>query len=565
MAKSMNEQDTIRNYFSHRSMFLDGPKSISCGDIQFDYFIHINEDNSKTTILYFAYKPEMQTVEQAIKELPEPLECIVIKTADVAYRGSLSERGWSVVLLDIMKKELEANEMATKQQSNAESSKSDELLKEAISLLNKLREAIEEASKDFTRTTPLCTYEMNRQTVSFDLRDILLVGAVAQADILLTGKTGSGKTKLANAVMRGLFGDTGFYSKTILPTMTPNDFMDIDFEKIKKGGNLSEAIKGIPALENAGIVLNEVNRAPGVIQNMLIAFLDKEFEVQGKPVPMGRTYNGSKRYQLRILTINEGGMYRVENLDPAIRDRMTIEVPVDAFPQSREDVLEMLDSETSSSNSAKDCFETVIQLHQLLGQVPVSEECKRFLAYLAGMSYCIRAPRGNKESFTLSAETCEACAHIGLFGQVCPSVRAPSARIILQLQKIARAFALFRCWKGVGVARVEYQDIVEAAPFVLYSKLNLDEKWVRTNANANGDRWTAIKKLIEWVYKNRFLPTQDPKNPINAFLKAKQEGSEVVIGILNDSREYITKTDPWCYNLPSVILEIEKQLSVKTK
>lgn len=334
---------------------------------------------------------------------------------------------------------------------------------------------------------------------------------------------------------------------------------------MKAGKKRLDAIEGSPALINAGIVLNEVNRAPGVIQNMLIAFLDKEFEVQGKQVPMGRIYDENKRYQLRILTINEGGMYRVENLDPAIRDRMTIEVPVDAFPQSREDVLEMLDSETSPSNGANDLFETVIQLHLLLGQIPVSEECKRFLAYLAGMSYCIRAPRGNKESFTLSTETCEGCAHIRLFGHVCPSIRAPSARILLQLQKIARAFALFRYWKKGGPPLVAYQDVVEAAPFVLYSKLSLDEKWVRTAPDIHGDRWTAIKKLIEWVYKDRFLPTQDAGNPMYAFLTAKQEESEVKVEILNAVQEYIMKTDPWSYNLPSIILQIEKQLSAKTK
>lgn len=577
MATPMNELDTIRNYFSRQAMLLDGPASFCCDDIQFDYFTYTSDGDAKA-ILYSAYKPDIPTIQKAIKELPVPLECVVVKTSEQDYCERLLAMGGSLITLSKIKKELESYEVAEKQQTETRAGVTDNILKEALPRLDALRKAIEETSKDFIRTTSLCEYGMNGTTVTFDLRDILLVGAVAQADILLTGKTGSGKTKLANAVMRGLFGDKGYYSKTILPTMTPAEFMDIDFDEIKKGGELSDAIKGIPALENAGIVLNEVNRAPGVIQNMLIAFLDKEFEVQGKPVPMGKKYNGDKRYQLRILTINEGGMYRVENLDPAIRDRMTIEVPVDAFPQSREDVLQMLDSEDCHASeerlcpkchqpyqidNAADQFETVIQLHTLLGQVPVTDECKRFLAYLAGMSYCIVAPRGNKESITLTAETCNGCDHEELFGHVCPSVRAPSARILLQLQKIARAFALFRSWKGGGVAQVGYQDIVEAAPFVLYSKLSLTDEWVRTAPGTHGDRWTAIKILVAWVYKDCFLPTQDVANPMHAFLTAKQEGNALTREMLNVAQEYITKKDPWSYNYPALMREIAQLHSVK--
>ena len=437
--------------------------------------------------------------------------------------------------------------------------------------LSLLRGAIDRSTSNYIRTTPLVQYNVDETRLVMDIRDVVLLGAVTEADVLLTGKTGSGKTRLAAGILEGLFGKKGYYAKTTLPNMNPSEFMDIDFPSILSGKKtLKEALSGIPALTLPGILLNEVNRAPGIIQSLLIPFLDRELEVQGMPVQMGRTWKGGQ-YQFRILTINEGGQYQVQSLDPAIRDRITIEIPVDAFPQSRYDIIRMLeqasgevpnqkpkrDGPSQTLSGREDFFKEILLVKGAVDQVPVPADARFFLSYLAGMSYCIRAPRGNKESIALSPEICEGCHHLAAFYTLCPSIYAPSARILIKLQRMAQGFALFRAWKSVSdAATVTVQDLIEAAPFLLYSKLNISPLWLRTAGDRTrpflGDRWTAIKEILTWLYNERFLSLTDRTTQIGEFLYLVSRDRDISRKHWEMVYNYLQDKDPWAFD-PAIV------------
>ncbi len=558
------EHEVIKIWFQNKGILLSDAKYRSVCDRNFCCFAHENK-----VVVFFESEPEISVLQEVVEDLKcqnKKLDCFIFRHTPESHVKDLESRGWISYSLqemeDLMKKVKEEEAKQAKQTAAL----TDSFREEALKTLTDLRRDVDAASKEFIRTTPFCSYQVNGTRIEFDLRDILLMGAVAQADVLLTGKTGSGKTKLANAVMHGLFGKDGCYSKTMLPSMSPSEFMDIDFEKMKSipGGKedkdssdihelkKGKVFSGIPALEKAGIVVNEINRAPSVIQSMMIPFLDRELEYEGVPIPMGREYGTGQRYQFRILTINEGGAYDVYPIDPAIRDRMTIEVPVDAFPQSHNDVLEMLDSAGTSLDAAPDNFKNIIDLYKRLKLVPVSRECKNFLVYLTGLSYCVRAPRGNKESITVCDGLCKDCHHVNMqpFGRICPDIRAPSARIILHLQKIGRAFALFRCWKNkdAGVLQVEPQDIIEAAPFVLFSKLSLEDNWIQNQSGCHGDRWTAIRELVKWLYEDRYKATRKAGSDILPFLECTKKGETPNREILGKALNYVKQQDPWAYN-----------------
>lgn len=58
--------------------------------------------------------------------------------------------------------------------------------------LSKLWAAIKQHTQSFVRTTPFASISVDGKVVDFDLKDLLLLGALTHADVLLVGKTGPG-------------------------------------------------------------------------------------------------------------------------------------------------------------------------------------------------------------------------------------------------------------------------------------------------------------------------------------------------------------------------------------
>jgi MoxR-like ATPase len=381
---------------------------------------------------------------------------------------------------------------------------------EVCSTLREIRHAVDAATSAFVRTTPFAT----TAGVQLDVKDLLIVGAIAHADVLLVGRTGGGKTRLATLIMKALFGPDGFYSKTTLPSMSPSDFLDIDFGVMKSGGLLSAA-RSAKALSLPGLIVNEANRAPGLVQAMLIPLLDREFEVEGTPVPVGVQMEGGERYHYRILTVNEGTEYHIEAFDAALRDRAVLQIPLDVFPQSEADVSALLGQvsspasmpETPGPERAASWAKTaakVVKVFQLVR------------TFLAGLSNCVRSITGYKDGILLVPATfCAGCHHqagaASFGGQgLCGHIRAPSPRALFNLLRVSQAVALVRSAKEEANAtqgaesspaiEVTLDDVTSVAPFVLRGKLGLDPQWVVNAAPLSGSAPMAMARFAgcEW-------------------------------------------------------------------
>lgn len=411
--------------------------------------------------------------------------------------------------------------------------------------------AVREATRGYVRETVFVRVPAGRSELELRIKDILVLGALTGSDVLLVGRTGNGKTKLAVHAMEGLFGTDGFYSKTTLPSMSPSDFMDIDFRSIREGRkSLKEAIEGVPALTRPGIVINEANRAPSLVQAMLIPFLDREFEIEGKPVDVGVAHAG-RRYQFRVLTINEGELYAVEALDRAIRDRAVIEVPVDLFPQTQGDVWAMLEGGDEPRDARPSMLEAVLRLHDAIRRVPVSDEARGFLVYLSNLGNCVRSPTGTKEGIAFTPRLCEGCRHVKHFYGLCAASHAPSPRSLVNLQRVAQGAAFLRSVRVPGSPlEVGVDDVVAVSPLVLLNKLELADSWLRTAGPRtpayHGCAWLAILDLMAFLRSRHSRVALEVGPDV---LAAYARGTPLESRGWEKLGDYASQEDAWAANL----------------
>ena len=382
--------------------------------------------------------------------------------------------------------------------------------KDLISTFQSLDARVREATRDYYHSRPLANYTAhNRKTVSIDLRGMLLASAITANNVLLPGTTGAGKTHLSKMFMAGLFGVTGYKTLQMDASFSLDKLRNIAFDVIANGGNLHDAVREADVLTVPGVVIDEYNRAPSEITNIIQGWLQNgalTFE-GGKEVHPGVAFNGRERYQWKIATVNEGGPYSgARKLDKASRDRLNVEIPLDVFPLTREDRYK-LHSKTSTAVDAYDgagVLDDVISALQGVRTIPISGTVDEFLLYLQNMNQCIKAPNKTKlEIENFSPETmCRGCHLITGNNNLCGSVYAPSDRSIISLQNLAKGFAVYRCLQtedDPSQLRVELEDVLAAAPFVLLSKINIHPGWI--DKTSVGSRWQAVNNVVKFSYE----------------------------------------------------------------
>ena len=205
-----------------------------------------------------------------------------------------------------------------------------DLISHVMELQQELNEYI---SGLYYNSQPVITLSTPKGPIQFSLSDIVLIAAMTQANILLWGSSGTGKTYLAELIAGFLFGSEGYTRKDITPDMNEQDFMDIDFGAIKAGKKLKEAMLADDLFNRSCLIIDEANRAPPVIQNRLMQILENNIDLKSKTIKAGPVLASGTNYHLNILTLNFGSEYAgTSAVDRALRDRITLDVPIDNFP-----------------------------------------------------------------------------------------------------------------------------------------------------------------------------------------------------------------------------------------
>jgi MoxR-like ATPase len=418
-----------------------------------------------------------------------------------------------------------------------------------------------------------------KRPLQYDVNDMILLACLTNSDILLSGKTGCGKSHLSRMAMNGLFGEQGFTNLTVTPGLSESDFIDIDVGAVKRGEKtLKQAIEKTPILAAPGSIINEINRTPEILQNLFISYLERIFSLKGVEFPVGVPFVPKKdspqdaHYQFRVISINEGADYAgTSGIDRAVRDRVTVEVPMDYFRPTKSDVRRIVSERNNSDlhiervNGGK--LEDVLAVVKGVESVPYSVSAREFLVYLEGLSNCVKSPTHSKNGINFSSKMCEGCHHAkspaSSKGNICGSVYAPSDRSLINLKKIGRIVAALRAYKVadavaqgelkpedpkkfvsdyVAGLKVTMDDLIAVAPFILASKMIIDPKWI--GAQFSGSKFSATQHVVAVAAENfkKYISSQ----PYKMLMESDGQISPIVRDAI---KHHVMTADPWVYNL----------------
>ncbi len=408
--------------------------------------------------------------------------------------------------------------------------------------LQTIEEEVRRQTAGFHHSTPLITAQYKNdagayQELSLDLRDMLIVFAISGSNVLISGSTGGGKTSIARGVQRAIFSDNfGFIQMDA--KFDESKYRDIDFDVIagkdngnaQNGGNtLSNAATPSKALTAPALVIDELNRAPPVIQNLIQGWLTNGIVIieGAREVRPGVTIPGDAakgvpdiHYQWKVATINEGSSYVATNeIDKASRNRFSAEIPLDIFPASDTDRRAMLNQGKFREDQMPtngNLVEQLFAMHREALAYPIANTATEFGLYVLKHDLCYRSPTGTKLGFDeFTVELCKGCNARGDNKEICGCVFAPSERAVTDLLEISQAFAMYRAYKLPGTPpQVTLQDVSALMPFVLFKKMDINDGWIETYGDKS--TWNSTALVLTELRDRWRTSVNDMKDVIDA-------------------------------------------------
>lgn len=352
--------------------------------------------------------------------------------------------------------------------------------------------AVHENAKEYYHTSPVAIAKPSlilpesvkyQFPVHFDLKDLMVIGALTQSTVLMTGGTDCGKTTLAKLVQNGLFGqeEVGWHRLDVDTDFGKDALTDTDFNVITAGKKMSDGLytaQGFLALP--GFIGDEINRTSPLLANKLLHLFDeKDISLpNGQRVRLGRVYDGNRTYQFQIAAINEGADYAgTFDMDAALRRRTTIEIPMNIHRPSLLDRENMRNADHHIQlRGNTDRFEDVITVFKALGNpsFETHPSANLFLSYLERFDFCKNSITRSKASLKKNAGSyrhiCDkpmdplnqgvvpgspgfSCEYLRCFSnQLCPHISGLTEGVSKKLRSVAGGFAVIRATKFAEMA-----------------------------------------------------------------------------------------------------------------
>jgi len=432
-------------------------------------------------------------------------------------------------------------------------------MKAIIKKAHMLRRAVEEQTSQYYHSTPLVesTHRLKLKTsahsfrLKYGLKDLMLIGAITENPILLTGGTDLGKTALSCMMMNSLFGkeEEGWHRLDFDLDFGKDAFTNVHSDFFHESGKSLQDLYSIHKwMRLPGFIADELNGGHSkVIKKAIHIIKEKDITLaDGRRVKIGCGIEDEKTYQYQIATINEGSEYSgTFEMDKALRRRTTIEIPLDIFKASPLDLFKMkrssnLKIELKNTTSH---FKDILDIFKAAKSIKLHPAAELFLSFLEALDYCEYSPtktksglekRGDSIRYICSKKIDEApmgCRYLKLLKEeLCPHIFGISPGLSKDMISVAQGAAIIRAVKFAEVLHdikegnsyyldssrdsfidslkmyvdseeenlyeaaltkyindleVEYEDLVDIAPFVIYSKVGMSKVWLEKNCNGN--------------------------------------------------------------------------------
>lgn len=197
----------------------------------------------------------------------------------------------------------------------------------------------ERLDRYFVNDNPMLTCGAKTFTIS----DVVTMAVQSNTNMYLVGSRGTGKTLLAEVIRRAVFNDDGFYLRGDVNMNIKELFMRLNLQ----GKTEEEIYQQAKSVAFLIMVLDELNRVPGVIQNQFLFVLDGYMEHRGKTYPLG-----IGDYMLAIATGNpmtNGEYTGVFDEDSAMLDRIPLVINVDEIEHAPGDIARIIAEDTEKN------------------------------------------------------------------------------------------------------------------------------------------------------------------------------------------------------------------------
>lgn len=170
------------------------------------------------------------------------------------------------------------------------------------------------------------------------IEDLMKAGVISGSNILLLGESGGGKTQLATDILYSWFGGRGTHIRVTPDLDLKGLYQRINLAKLAEAKTTDEIREITDMIKNPVTVIDEITRAPPVVQNQLMNICDGYVEIWGKKYSIGY-----KNYSIGIGTANIGDEYRgTFYMDDALRQRFHLIIDMDNFYPNPTDTYEIL-------------------------------------------------------------------------------------------------------------------------------------------------------------------------------------------------------------------------------